>query len=82
MAKVRTKKEHKKRVAKRNNIMIQERKQFEKAQKEFINKIIDEENRRGLFNSQVNSDLNTEIPSIDVTKVNEPNLGLVNGPRI
>jgi hypothetical protein len=62
--------------------MIQERKQFEKAQKEFINKIIDEENRRGLFNSQVNSDLNTEIPSIDVTKVNEPNLGLVNGPRI
>ena len=82
MAKVRTKKEHKKRVAKRNNIMIQERKQFEKAQKEFINKIIDEENRRGLFNSQVNSDLNTDIPSIDVTKVNEPNLGLVNGPRI
>jgi hypothetical protein len=82
MAKVRTKKEHKKRVAKRNNIMVQERKQFEKAQKEFINKIIDEENRRGLFNSQVNSDLNTEIPSIDVTKFNEPNLGLVNGPRI
>lgn len=82
MAKVRTKKEHKKRVAKRNNILNQDRKRFEKAQKEFINKIIDEENRRGLFNGEVSSSVNTEIPSIDPTKINEPNLGLVNGPRI
>jgi hypothetical protein len=82
MAKVRTKKEHKKRVAKRNNILNQERKRFEKAQKEFFKKIIDDENKRGLFNNEVNPNINTELPSIDHSLTPTPNLGLVEGPKI
>ena len=77
MAKVRTKKEHKKRVAKRNNILNQERKRFEKAQKEFIKKIIDEENRQGLFNNEV-----VEVPSVENNPMLVPNIGLASGPKI
>jgi hypothetical protein len=77
MAKVRTKKEHKKRVAKRNNILNQERKRFEKAQKEFIKKIIDEENRQGLFNNEV-----VEVPSVENNPMLAPNIGLASGPKI
>ena len=53
MAKSKTKKDHKKRVAKRNNIIQQERKKYEKVQKEFLMKLIDEEKQKGLFNNPI-----------------------------
>jgi hypothetical protein len=82
MAKVRTKKEHKKRVAKRNNILNQERKMVEKAQKDFLMKLIQEEKEKGLFNNS---------PEIKLPEPAFPNLGSpildspilnVEGPRI
>lgn len=79
MAKVRTKKEHKKRVAKRNNILQQEKKRFEKAQKEFIMKIIEEEKQKGLFNGP--TETSTSAP-IDLPTVGGPNLGLSTGPLL
>lgn len=80
MGKVRTKKEHKKRVAKRNNILNQERKRFEKEQKNFILKLIEEEKNKGLFDNQPIS--YEQVPSTDVTSFNQPEVGLFNGPKI
>lgn len=83
MAKVRTKKEHKKRVAKRNNILNQERKRYEKIQKEFFKKVIDEENKRGLFDGEVNTNTVGEQPqSVGDSILNKPILGLASGPKI
>lgn len=85
MAKVRTKKEHKKRVAKRNNILQQEKKRYEKAQKEFFMKIIEEEKQKGLFDNPIAQlPTPTSIPSIDVgqpSPLNLPNFG-IEGPKI
>jgi hypothetical protein len=53
MAKVRTKKEHKKRVAKRNNILLQEKARMQKVQKAFLMNLIEEEKKKGLFDNQV-----------------------------
>ena len=53
MTKVRTKKEHKKRVAKRNNILLQEKARMQKAQKAFLMNLIEEEKKKGLFDNQV-----------------------------
>lgn len=76
MAKPRTKKEHKLRVAKRNNKIAQEKKQFEKMQKNLLMKLIDEENKKGLFNNQPNIPGFPQIPVID-----GPSLG-IEGPKI
>ena len=79
MAKVRSKKEHKKRVAKRNNIIAQERKKVEKAQKEFLMKLIDEEKQKGLFNNPTQLPPMTPIPT--ATPIEGPTIGM-EGPRI
>jgi hypothetical protein len=81
MAKVRTKKEHKKRVAKRNNVMQQERKKMEKAQKEFFD-MIQEENKKGMFNSPT-----MPLPTLDgPLMINTGGLSInptiLNGPKI
>jgi hypothetical protein len=83
MAKVRTKKDHKKRVAKRNNILQQEKKKVEKAQKEFLMKLIQEEKQKGLFNSQPNNGVlpNPVLPTIGISTVDGPLIG-VDGPKI
>jgi hypothetical protein len=80
MGKVRTKKEHKKRIAKRNNILNQERKRFEKEQKNFILKLIEEEKNKGLFDNQPN--ITDQLPPIDIPILNQPDFGLFNGPKI
>jgi hypothetical protein len=79
MAKVRTKKEHRKRVAKRNNILQQEKKRFEKVQKEFFMKIIEEEKNKGLFNNP--TEPSSIVPN-DLPTIGSPSLGLSNGPQI
>jgi hypothetical protein len=81
MGKVKTKKEHKKRVAKRNNILNQERKRFEKDQKNFILKLIEEEKNKGLFDNQPISHEQL-FPSTDMPSLSQPEVGLFNGPRI
>lgn len=84
MAKVRTKKEHKKRVAKRRNLINQEKKRFEKAQKNYIMKLIEEENKKGLFDGPTNPILNSipAVPSIaDPNLIPTPDLGF-SGPKI
>ena len=83
MAKVRTKKDHKKRVAKRNNILNQERKKMEKAQKEFIMKLIQEEKEKGLFNNTPEK-LNLPDPVIPTMgmPITDPSTIGVEGPRI
>lgn len=80
MAKVRTKKEHKKRVAKRNNILNQERKRFEKEHKNLLMRLIEEEKNKGMFENLPNQF--DQIPSVETNILNQPDFGLVNGPKI
>ena len=83
MAKVRSKKEHKKRVAKRNNVMQQDKKKVQKEQKEFLMKLIEEEKQRGLFNSQPSDSIlpNPTLPTIGLPLTDGPSLG-ISGPMI
>jgi hypothetical protein len=80
MAKVRTKKEHKKRVAKRNNILNQERKKVEKAQKEFLMKLIQEEKEKGLFNNKP-EEIKLPEPTIGIPLTDLNPVGF-EGPKI
>jgi hypothetical protein len=80
MAKVRTKKEHKKRVARRNNILNQERKRFEKEHKNLLMRLIEEEKNKGMFENLPNQF--DQIPSVETNVLNQPDFGLVNGPKI
>jgi hypothetical protein len=83
MAKVRTKKEHKKRVAKRNNILQQERKKMEKAQKDFLMQLIREEKEKGLFDNQTQEFKLPEptIPSMGLPITDASSFG-IEGPKI
>jgi hypothetical protein len=79
---VKTKKEHKKRVARRRNIMDQEKKRFEKAQKEYLMKLINEEKERGLFNNPVEQSFTDQLPTIGLPNKNSLDLGQLEGPKI
>lgn len=79
MAKSKSKKDHKKKVAKRNNLIQQERKKFEKVQKEFIMKLIEEEKQKGMFNNPVQQF--GELPTIGLSNIGGPSLGLSEGPK-
>lgn len=80
MAKSKTKKDHKKRVAKRNNVIQQERKRYEKAQKEFLMKLIDEEKQKGLFNNPIQQ--LGEISTFGLPTIGGPSLGFSEGPKL
>ena len=80
MAKVRTKKEHKKRVAKRNNILLQEKIQMQKAQKAFLLNLIEEERKKGLFDNDINS--SNKGLELDLPTVGSTDLGIQQGPQI
>jgi hypothetical protein len=54
------KKEHRKKVSKRNEELKKQKSKFEKAQKEFLMKIIEAEKQKGLF------DNNKTMPGFDV----------------
>ena len=83
MGKVRTKKEHKKRVAKRNNILQQDRKKVEKAQKEFLMQLIREEKEKGLFDNKPEEFKLPEpsIPSMGLPITDVSSFG-IEGPKI
>ncbi len=72
-------KEHRKKVAKRNNLIAQERKRFEKMQKEMLMKLIEEEKQKGLFNNPVSTS-NLDLPTIGLPITEGPSLGLNTGP--
>ena len=69
-------KDHRKKIAKRNEGLKSSQKKAQKAQQEFLMKLIEEEKKKGMFNSPV-----TPLPGFD-----GPNLGMpVNvpiGPQI
>jgi hypothetical protein len=79
---VKTKKEHKKRVARRRNILNQEKKRFEKAQKEYIKQLINEEKQKGLFNNPIEPSLTDQLPTIGLPNKNGLDLGNLEGPKI
>ena len=69
-------KEHRKKVAKRNEQSKQQQKKLEKAQKEFLMQLIEQEKQKGLFNSPV-----MPLPG-GLPLTEGPTLGIPNGPQI
>jgi ABC-type Fe3+-citrate transport system substrate-binding protein len=79
---VKTKKEHKKRVARRKNIMNQEKKRFEKAQKDYLMKLINEEKEKGLFNNTIDQSFTNQLPTMGLPNKSGLDLGHLEGPKI
>ena len=75
MSKGKKAKEHRKKVAKRNEQIKQQQRKIEKAQKEFLMQLIEQEKQNGLFNSPV-----MPLPNLPLTEA--PTLGIPNGPQI
>jgi hypothetical protein len=69
-------KEHRKKIAKRNEQFNIQKKKAQKIQEEFLMQLIEQEKQKGLFNSPV-----TPLP---IPGVGGPTLGMpiVNGPQI
>lgn len=65
-------KEHRKKIAKRNEKLTLEKNKIKKFQQEFLKDLIEQEKQRGLFNNPITTDT---FPVID-------NLGLPTGPQI
>jgi hypothetical protein len=57
MSKSRNRKDHKKKVAARNNRIQQQKSKMEKMKREFINQLIKMENEKGLFDNVPNVDM-------------------------
>lgn len=81
-------KEHRKRVAKRNERIRLEKKKIQNIQMEFLKKLIEQENQRGAFNSPVMPMpgfeapiLNTPMPGFEGPMVNTPMTGF-EGPIV
>ena len=68
-------KEHRKKIAKRNEQIKQQQRKVEKAQKEFLMQLIEQEKQKGLFNSPVMS-----LPNLPL--IESSTLGIPNGPQI
>jgi hypothetical protein len=68
-------KEHRKKIAKRNEQIKQQQRKVEKAQKEFLMQLIEQEKQKGLFNSPVMS-----LPNLPL--VESSTLEIPNGPQI
>lgn len=75
-------KEHRKKVAKRNEAIAQDRKKAEKAHKEMIMKLIEQENQKGMFNSPVMPFSGLNTPSFGLPLNEGPTLGIPSGPNI
>lgn len=69
-------KEHRKRVAKRNQRIADEKKRMEKATMEFLRKLIDRENAEGKFNSPIQPFPNFEGFNSNIFPMSGPSLGL------
>lgn len=70
MAKSKLRKDHKKRVSKRNEIIKREKDSFQRKQRELIMQLIEQEKQKGLFEN---------IPSFDLPKSDSPQ---IQGPII
>jgi hypothetical protein len=68
-------KEHRKKIAKRNEQIKQQQRKVEKAQKEFLMQLIEQEKQKGLFNSPV-------MPLPNLPLIESSTLGIPNGPQI
>lgn len=79
MPKSKNRKNHKKKVASRNQKISQEKRRVEKYQREFLMKLIEAEKQKGLFDNGTMSGpiIDTQIPNFEV--VEGPNL---DGPSI
>jgi hypothetical protein len=74
MGKSKHRKDHKKKSAARTERLKVEKRKQEKAQREFIMKLIDQERQKGLFEN---------LPQIDpVTSIENPQIDLTQGPVI
>lgn len=74
-------KEHRKKVAKRNEQINQQRKKYEKQQKEFLMNLIESEKQKGAFNSPVMPMPGFEGPNLGLQSDNSPFIMPV-GPQI
>jgi hypothetical protein len=70
-------KEHRKKIAKRNEQIKQQQKIMEKSQKDFLMQLIEMEKQKGLFDAPV-----MPMPGSDIPTLGIPNLGIPNGPQI
>ena len=68
MPKSKQRKDHKKKVQARNLRISQEKKKIEKAQREMIMKLIEQEKQKGLFDNlpQINPTMPSEGPQINL----------------
>ncbi len=71
------KKEHRKRVARRNEEIKQQKRKIEKAQKEFLMNLIEQEKQKGAFNSPV-----MPMPGFEGPNLGIPTEATVTGPTI
>jgi len=77
MAKSKTRKDHKKRIAKRKEQMVQQRKRFEKFQHDMLMRMINSEKENGQL------DGNLQIPSLNVPSMTQINIpSEIQGPQI
>jgi hypothetical protein len=61
-------KKHRKKVEARNNRLKNEKARLEKAKREFIMKLIEQEKQKGMFDNNPTIDpINKDVPSVDTT---------------
>ena len=61
-------KKHRKKVEARNNRLKNEKARLEKAKREFIMKLIEQEKQKGMFDNNPTIDpINKDVPSVDIT---------------
>jgi hypothetical protein len=67
MSKAKQRKNHKQRVKARNERISQEKKKYEKAQREMLMKLIEQEKQNGLFNNlpQINPEITLDASQIE-----------------
>jgi hypothetical protein len=70
-------KEHRKKVAKRNEQIKQQKRKMEKAKQDFLMNIIEAEKQKGSFNSPV-----MPMPGFEGPNLGIPSVPVVSGPQI
>ena len=70
-------KEHRKKVAKRNEQIKQQKRKMEKAQHDFLMQLIEAEKQKGQFNSPV-----MPMPGFEGPTLGVPSAPIVSGPQI
>jgi hypothetical protein len=77
MAKSKTRKDHKKRIAKRKDQMLQEKRRFQKFQQDMLMRMINSEKEGGKFEG------NPEMPGLNIPSMTQINIpSEIQGPQI